>query len=119
MITNLHRNIMGTTSFDGKFQGMRKAQDFIVYPLAAGETTICIQSDTRYGRLDLTTGNLEMSKSHANGAGSMAFALDTRVKETVSSEELTSLRDFIRSTGSKELVGSSMVLSNNEGALTV
>ena len=30
MISNIRKNIMGTVSFAGKFDGMRKAQDFIV-----------------------------------------------------------------------------------------
>ena len=32
MISNIHKNCMGTVSFDAKFAGMRKPQDFIVYP---------------------------------------------------------------------------------------
>lgn len=34
MITNFSKNSLGTLDFDGKFAGMRKAQDFVAYPPA-------------------------------------------------------------------------------------
>ena len=33
MISKIHKNIMGTVSFDGKFDGMRKAHDELVAAL--------------------------------------------------------------------------------------
>jgi len=56
---------MGTVSFDGKFDGMRKAQDFIVYPMHEGNSadSALVQSDTRIGRIDLQTGAVIMSPS--------------------------------------------------------
>lgn len=48
MITNIRKNRIGTVSFDGKFDGMRKSQDFIVYPMHDGNdtSTALVQSDT-------------------------------------------------------------------------
>lgn len=64
MISNLHRNIMGTTSFDGKFLGMRKPQDFIVYPMHSEDAAAKakIQSDTRIGTIDMQTGEVMLSR---------------------------------------------------------
>lgn len=68
-ITHIHRNIMGTVSFDGQFAGMRKPQDFMVYPIHAGVTTarVTIQSDNRMGVIYLACGTIEMSPPRANG----------------------------------------------------
>lgn len=63
-ITNCHRNIMGTVSFDGRFPGMRKAEDFIVYPMHDSGVEILIQSDHRFGRINLDTGRGIVSARH-------------------------------------------------------
>lgn len=70
MIANIHKNRMGTISFDAKFAGMRKPQEFIVYPIKAGDDAkqLLIQSDTRIGHINTETGSVKMSKPHANGA---------------------------------------------------
>lgn len=59
---------VGAIHFDAKFKGMRKVQDFVVYPVKAGETTIKIQSDTRIGLINLETGVCTISASHPGGA---------------------------------------------------
>lgn len=58
MIENFSKNCMGTVSFDAKFPGMRKPQDFIVYPIQSGEAPaqIKIQSDKRAGFISLVSG---------------------------------------------------------------
>ena len=55
-ITNYKKNIMGTTSFDLKVKGMRKPQDFIVYPITEKTDKIRIQSDKKFGEIHLPTG---------------------------------------------------------------
>ena len=57
-IEKIRTNIMGTISFNMKIEGMRKFQDFIVYPIQKNdsEKVITIQSDTRIGRLNLKIG---------------------------------------------------------------
>lgn len=67
-ISNVRKNIMGTASFDAKFDGMRKAQDFIVYPMKDSAESALIQSDTRIGRINMQTGAVILSKPHSSGA---------------------------------------------------
>lgn len=65
-ISTIKTNIMGTISFVMKIKGMKKPQDFIVYPISADQAgkPIMIQSDTRIGLLDLSSGRGLMSQSH-------------------------------------------------------
>ena len=102
MITNIHKNIMGTTSFYGKFSGMRKEQEFIVYPINSEKTSIMIQSDTRFGYIEISTGVCTLSASHANGTNSQRFHFDyysDKCKvDTIPQEEFNNLLNFIRGT---------------------
>ncbi len=122
MITNYHKNIMGTVSFDGKFGSMRKTQDFIVYPMQDSGPIIQIQSDNRMGQINLNTGELILSPPASGHAGflwlQISVARKTVLKETISSEELEMLRKWIKSTGGLS-VGESIVKSDNTGALAV
>src|SRR5574343_1106102 len=67
MISNIHKNRMGTVSFDLKTKSMRKTQEFIVYPIKHGCDRLIIQSDTRIGWISLK-GHIHLSKPHASGA---------------------------------------------------
>ena len=121
MLTNFKRNCMGTVSFDGKFDGMRKAQDFIVYPFHAGNQTesAMIQSDTRIGRIHLTTGQVTMSPPRAGGSYGvhMAFAKPAGV---LPADELLLLKANIFSTADS-MAGSNRhhVYTDNSGAANV
>ena len=121
-ITNCKKNIMGTISFDGKFQGMRKPQDFIVYPMQDSGTEIRIQSEHRFGRMDLETGKGIMSANRAQYANSQWLsycqATKTSIEFTLEHEELQVLRQWIKSTGGV-LVGQSFVKCENIGALAL
>lgn len=121
-ISKIEKNIMGTVSFDGKFQGMKKPQDFIVYPMQDAGVIIKIQSDTRMGQINLDTGEVTLSKARPNGAGFAALSIDVAVgratKDQLSAEEIETLKGWIRSTGGL-LVGNSIVKSDNTGALAV
>lgn len=68
MISNIHRNIMGTISFTLKAEGMRKAQEFIVYPMRDKTERATIQSDTRFGYIQLATGAIVLTPSIRGGA---------------------------------------------------
>jgi hypothetical protein len=83
MISNLHRNVMGTVSFSAKFAGMRKEQEFCVYPLSQGkfEGRLKIQSDTRIGTIDTETGAVVMTKSYPGGAYFHHMALATKIDQ--------------------------------------
>lgn len=123
-IENIRKNIMGTTSFDMRIQGMRKSQDFIVYPMQSGEknNTIRIQSDHRFGYLNLETGKGELSANYPQYANSARFAMDKATGKSVSFElrnvDNEALRLFIFTTAGN-LVGSSVVKSDNSNAINV
>lgn len=116
-VIGVKKNIMGTASIIMKLKGMKKPQDFIVYPKSseeAGKPTM-IQSDTRIGLLDLNTGRGIMSQSHSNGAYGYHLAADKKVAFMISEKDLQLIKDEISKTrGSK--VGSNGVFSDNSGA---
>lgn len=118
MISNCHKNIMGTISFDGKFGPMRKAQDFIVYPKQESGPFVIIQSDHRFGRLNLDTGELILSDNRKQYANSvwlqMCVMRRTEVRETVPADDLQTLRGWIKSSAGLEVGG--CVVSDNTGA---
>ncbi len=84
---------MGTLSFDGKFKGMRKSQDFIVYPLSKENEAkeLRIQSNTRMGTINLLTGVITMTPPRQGGSYSvhMVFAKEIDV---LSKEELVGIK---------------------------
>lgn len=120
MISNIRRNRMGTTSFDGKFPGMRKAQDFIVYPMhsGSGATKAKIQSDTRIGSVDMASGAVLMSPPRAGGSYGvhMAFA---KVIYTLNTEELLLLKAAIMGSAHGHAGTNGVVYTDNSAALEV
>jgi hypothetical protein len=113
---------MGTVSFDGKCSGMRKAQDFIVYPMQDSGEIITIQSDHRFGQIDLANGKGILSANTTGHAGAAWLGLSvmrkTAVDVELAAEDLQTLRQWVKSTGGI-LVGSSIVKSDNTGALAL
>ena len=107
---------MGTLSFDLKVKGMRKPQDFIVYPITGKTNIIRIQSDKKWGEIDVTTGKGILSKT---GNNSWAFALDVSNRNVnkfdLTPEELEELKSKIRETSGKE-VGNVIITTDNSGA---
>ena len=116
-IANIFKNCMGTVSFDGKFPGMRKSQDFIVYPMKEYFECATIQSDTRMGRIHLTSGVVVMSKPHASGAYGVHLAEAVAI-DTLSAEDLFTLKAAIFATASGK-AGSHHVYCDNSAALEV
>lgn len=117
MIRNIHKNIMGTCSFDGQFNKMRKPQDFIVYPMQDSGQRIKVQSDTRIGIIDLFNGLVTMSQPHSSGAYFIHLQ-EKPVFSMLAKEDCETLRGWIRSTGGVE-VGASLVKSDNTGAIAI
>jgi hypothetical protein len=109
------RNILGTLSFEFKLPNMRKMQDFSVYPATSGDTSIMIQSGTRIGRIEMSNGEGKMSQSHPNGAYGVHLSMDALVPFTLTSEQLSALKEQLAKTAGS-LVGSSVVKSDNSGA---
>ena len=113
MISNIHKNILGTVSFDGKFNGMRKAQDFIVYPMPAGDAAAQarIQSGKRSGFISLVSGAVTLyPQKYFMGALVQVGALNQ--------EELFLFKAQIFSTASGK-AGTHHVYTDNSAALEV
>lgn len=122
MITNPHKNCMGTVSFDAKFPGMRKAQDFIVYPVKGDDDAdhILIQSATRIGYIYLDTGNVALSRPHPNGAYSIHLWEAATVGK-LPAEDLFTLKAHVFATahGAAGKAENGFLQCDNSGALAV
>lgn len=120
MISNIRKNIMGTCSFDGKFSGMRKAQDFIVYPIKSEDDAkrVTIQSDTRIGWVNLESGQVMLSPAKASGAYFHHLALAQKAG-ILSGEQLLMLKAQILGTASGKAGSNGIVFADNSGALGV
>jgi len=118
MITNIRKNHMGTVSFDGKFDGMRKAQDFIVYPMHSGQMSCLIQSDTRIGKINLETGAVKVSPARSGGSYQvhLAYAKHCGI---LTAEGLFMLKAGIFGTASGMAGTNGIVYTDNSGALDV
>jgi hypothetical protein len=115
-ITNTRRNCMGTTSFEAKFKGMRKTQEFIVYPIKAGDDTkhVTIQSDTRIGYLTFT-GGVHLCPPISSGAYAQHLANVAHI-DTLSTDELSSLQAHIMKSANPKAGTNGMVYTDNSGA---
>lgn len=118
IVTNIQGNIMGTTSFYLQIKGMRKPQDFIVYPISKDDSakTITIQSDTRIGTLNLENGKGEMSQSHQNGAYFMHLSMDKKTPFEVKVEDLETLKMHLILTASDKAGNNGVMTCDNSGA---
>jgi hypothetical protein len=116
-IIRLTKNILGTTSIEMKISGMRKTQDFSVYPIGKDDTDkiITIQSETRIGKIDLATGRGLMSQSHSNGAYFVHFQMDKLTPFTINEKDLKDITSHIYRTAGDN-VGSRGIFSDNSGA---
>jgi hypothetical protein len=119
MISGIRKNIMGTVSFDGKFPGMRKAQDFIVYPMKEWkECVVTIQSDTRIGFIHLETGTVTLSRPKPGGAY-FVHLNGAAVVGRLDAEQLLMLKAGVMGTASGKAGTNGIVYVDNSAALDV
>lgn len=120
MISNIKPSRMGTVSFDAKFTGMRKPQDFITYPISTGDqaTRIKVQSDTRIGFIDLNDGTVTMSASIQGGAYNHHLA-SVKPIDKLTGEELLLLKAKILGTANGHAGTNGVVYVDNGGAMDV
>lgn len=116
MIQTIRKNILGTISFTAQFKNMRKAQEFIIYPIKQGESTesVLVQSDTRIGRINLNTGEVIMSPARAGGSYGVHLDFASKI-DILSKEDLAGLKFRILQTADK-MAGNSVVYCDNSGA---
>lgn len=119
-VEKIKGNIMGTTDIIMKIKGMRKTQNFIVYPIDKDDSakTIKIQSKTRIGLIDLNTGKGKMSKSHSSGAYFFHLQMDPLTSFELSGIDLQALKMRIFTSSDSE-AGNSVVKTDNSGAIKV
>jgi hypothetical protein len=119
MISNIHKNCMGTISFDLKTKAMRKAQDFIVYPIKHGCDRLIIQSGTRIGWISLQ-GHVHLSKPHASGAYFLHLTESTfHLKLTEEDWFMLKAQVFASAHGAAGKVENGFIQCDNSGALSV
>jgi len=124
--SNLCKNCMGTASFDLQIEGMRKPQEFVVYPIQETNDAdkIHIQSDHRYGILDTNTGKGRMSANKNQYANSFFLAIceakGTAVDFELTQLDLQTLRMFIFTTA-KKLAGDNCIsmYCDNSNAINI
>ena len=123
MLTNFKKNCLGTLDFTAQFDGMRKPQEFCVYPMNETDgRKVQIQSDSRFGVINLEAGKLALSAS-SPGATYVTWAKHLFQRKvtfvTIPPSELAALKDAIRGTGKVGLAGTGPVYTDNSGALQI
>lgn len=113
-VLNIRKNIMGTLSISMKLQGMRKAQEFTVYPITKESKSLTLQSDTRIARVDLN-GKGKVSKSHAGGAYFVHLQMDPLTDFEFNTSDWRQIVEYIGITEG-DSVGNSVVKTDNSGA---
>lgn len=108
---------MGTISIILKAKGMRKEQDFILYPITKEDKFLIIQSDTRIARVNLEGKGL-MSKPHSNGAYFVHLQMDKLTPFQFGSSDWAQIVDYIGTTKG-DSVGESVVKTDNSGARSI
>lgn len=119
-VTEVYKNAMGTLSIEMKLKGMRKTQEFTVYPIAEADKFMTIQSDTRIAKVS-TEGKGFVSKSHASGAYFHHLQFDKLTLFEFSTEDWKKITELIKSTksekcGKKE---NGFISADNSGAKSI
>lgn len=111
---------MGTLSIDMKLKGMRKAQEFTLYPINKDTTELMIQSDTRIAKINLDGKGL-VSKSHSNGAYGIHLAIDVLTPFEFSQKDWQQIVEYIGLTESNEAgkKENRFIFSDNSGAKSI
>ncbi len=110
IIKNIHKNSMGTISFNATFTGMRKEQDFIIYPNP--EKHLLIQSSTRVAKVNFD-GKLAIVV-----AGNVAeFSFRTQKIDTI--ENIAELLNAVRGTASSNAGTNGLVYCDNSKAALI
>jgi hypothetical protein len=120
MISNIHRNNMGTVSFDAKFKGMRKAQEFIIYPVGPKDDPeiLKIQSDTRIGFIGMLTGMVSLCPPVSSGAYNHHLSLVKPV-EILHADDLHAIKRHVFTSAGPAVGNNGMVVTDNSGALNI
>jgi hypothetical protein len=123
MITNFHKNRMGTLSFELKLPKWRKPQEFITYPMQSGDgcELLRFQSDKRWIECNINTGVCEMTNGKGGHPNSWLLAFQKIRGQhetfTISEADLQAIKMQVFITAGKMVGG--IVLSDNSGAYNI
>ncbi len=84
----------GFSSIVLKLANMRGEQDFTIYPYKGGDT-ITIQSDKRFARLNLRTGEGVINKKNEQNGAYGHHLVFSAIPCSLPAEALTSLQSFL------------------------
>lgn len=118
MLSNIRKNIMGTVSFDAQFPGMRKPQDFIVYPMKEAQAYLKIQSNTRIGMIQIDSGTVTLSRPKPSGAYGIHL-YGARIVGRLNAEDLLMLKSAVFATAHGHAGSNGVVYTDNSGAIDV
>ena len=115
-IVSLKKNCLGTMSFVLKMGKMKKAEDFITYPVQRDDdgSKIRLQSHHRWAELNTKTGEIDLSARRAQYANSW-FLLECKAKgiaekDKATPEQLETILNAVRGTASP-MAGGNNILS--------
>lgn len=123
-IINQKKNYCGTMSFALKMGRMKKAEDFVTYPISNnGNTrTLSLQSHHRWAELNLETGEVELSARRAQYANSLWLMCckmnGTAETDKATPEQLGQIKSAVRATAAS-LAGNSFIKCDNSGAAAI
>lgn len=114
-LENIGKNCLGTASITMKVKPMRKAQEFVVYPLKDDTAFLRLQSDNRCVIIDTVTGGYRLSPSVANYPTFLHCQCQAATSGKVSSDILEVIKSAIRATSGAS-VGGVLVKCDNSAA---
>jgi len=124
VISKLGRNRLGTVDIYMTIPGMRKEQDFCVYPISKNDSAkvIILQSENRFGKIDLSNGTGTMAKGTGGYANTITYIQaqirNTLAHFTLTPEDVNKLKLEIFGT-TDSMAGTSFVYCDNSGAIDV
>lgn len=124
-IIKISTNIMGTASILAKFDGMRKAQEFTIYPMSTDAKKILCQSDSRWLEINPETGDCEITTSQSGHHSSWMLQLQKSIRKhkefKLSEFDLQSLKMQIFTTASKNAGKreNGIIQSDNSAAIKI
>jgi hypothetical protein len=114
-IVNKRRNCLGTMSFTMKLGKMKKAEEFVTYPVQRNDdgSKVCLQSAHRWAELNTKTGEVVLSARRAQYANSM-WLWECKMKgiaetDNANAEQLSEMLNAIRGTASPNCGGNNVL----------
>ena len=106
-VTKIRKNIMGTISFTAKFKGMRKEQEFIIYPNP--EKRLRVQAKTKCGYVSSDGGAFISSCEYF-------FQIPWAKQNNDVIENIEELKEAVRNSASMNAGSSGFITCDNSKA---